>query len=789
MVRRYDIVMITDARLPGGTSASVAEEIRAQASAGYRTGLLQVDSSLVRSPTQPIAARLRGCLQRGEAELLLGDEPVATDLAVVRHPTVASELDPSALPDLQATRTLLIANQAPGTPARDAAGDDAELRYRPHEVHEHLSGWLGQPAIWAPIGPLVRADLAAVAPDLALRAEDWVNVIDVAAWRRPRDGALHRVPVIGRHTRNDPMKWPADRASLLRVYPDRDDVEVHVLGGEPQVRRLLDGRMPNNWVVHPFGSISPERFLAGVDVYVYYHHPECVEAFGRSILEALASGAPTVLPPHFSVLFADAVTYAEPEQALAQVFHLHGDDRRYRAAADRATAFVDERFSHATHLARLEPLATPTGTPRLVAGHRAGERPADEALRHPARRRLLLVSTNGTGVGHLMRLMALARHAPEDVEPLFLTFSTGGQVVDDAGHLVEYLATRQTVGAIAVDWHPMLRERVNELVERYDVRAIVFDGTWPYQGLLDAAADQPQCRLVWSRRAMWKAGVTNDVLDLETDRFDLVIEPGELAEDEDRGATVGHRRHAVRVGPMTYLGLEDLLAGEQARRELGLDPDRPAALVNLGAGNINDVTSLVGRVVARLAAEPDLQVCVTRSIIADRASDLPDNVRTISVYPLARYLRAFDLAVVASGYNSFHELTLAAVPTAFVPNLDTASDDQAARSRYAERVGIGLHLPDPSDADLDRAVRALTDPDRRRRMHERAVARRRDNGAPDAMRALVAALDEPRSEPLSAAALNAMIDERKARRDTRRKREAARAAAHPHRPDRRAPRR
>jgi UDP:flavonoid glycosyltransferase YjiC (YdhE family) len=763
VVRRFDIVMITDARLPGGTSASVAEEVRAQAAAGYRTGLLQIDSPLVRRQ-RPMSPRLRGCLERGEMELLLGDEPIEADLVLLRHPTVAGSIDPGAVPEVRAERRLMVANQAPATPSGSDEADQQALNYLPHEVADRLEAWLDGPVDWVPIGPLVRADLATVAPDLHQLPSDWVNIIDVAAWRQPRDGALHRIPVIGRHSRDHPLKWPASREEVLQVYPATDDVEVHVLGGERRAKELFDGRLPLNWLVHPFGSLPPERFLAGIDVYVYYHHPDWIEAFGRSILEALASGAPTVLPRHFEVLFEDAATYAEPEDVMGHVRALHGDRARYRAAADQASQFVAERFGYATHVRRLAPLTEPTGTARSVmpAATPSASRPMAEVSKADvsageasstgvstrdttgavsARRRVLFVSSNGAGVGHLMRLMAFAKHAPDDVEPLFLTFSQGAKVVDDAGYFVEYLASRSISGATAAAWHPMLRERVNEIVERYDVRAMVFDGTWPYQGFLDAAVDQPSVGLVWSRRAMWKPGVSNPVLDAETDRFDLVIEPGEFAADEDRGATRQHRSEAVQLGPVSYLGLEELLEPAEARAQLGLDPDKPAALVNLGAGNINDTSSLLGRVVDRLAEETELQVCVTRSIIADRTAVLPENMRPISVYPLARYLGAFDLAFAASGYNSYHELIQAAVPTAFVPNTDTATDDQAARSRFADRVGVGIDLLEPSVEHIDAAVRKLMDPAARRRMHERAVARRVDNGARKGMEAIVGLID------------------------------------------------
>ena len=778
----YDVVLATDARLPGGTSASVAEEIRAQAVAGYRTALLHVPSPLV-SRDRPFAPRLRACLERGEAQLLVDDGPVTTQLLVLRHPTVAASIDPGAVPRITAERTLLVANQAPqarvvpvsGPGPGPAAGAEVAW-YRPREVTAHLEAWLATPVRWVPIGPLVREELLRADADLELEPEDWVNVIDVDAWRQRRTGVRHRVPVIGRHSRDSALKWPADRASLLAAYPDTE-VEVHILGGAASAARLLGGALPDNWLVLPFGAVPPARFLAGLDVYVYHHHPAWVEAFGRSILEAMASGLPTVLPARFAPLFADAAVYAAPDEVRDVVRALHGDPAEYRARSTRAVEFVRERFGHGTHHDRLAVLATPsahdssaavpaagtsargssTAVPAAGAGGAPSAETRDVAVRghDPQPGRILFVSSNGAGVGHLMRLLAYARHAPAHLEPIFLTFSQGGQVVEEQGHLVEYLASRSISGASAVAWHPMLRERVAGLIGRYDVRAVVFDGTWPYQGLMDAVADHAGVSLVWSRRAMWRAGVTNPVVEGERDRFDLVVEPGELAADDDRGVTRPLRREATRVAPVTFLEFEELLAPEEARAALDLDPDRPAALVTLGAGNIDAVDGVLRRVLARLGTAPELQVLVTRSIIAEQQDALPANVRPLSIYPLARYLRAFDLAVAAAGYNSFHELTLAAVPTVFVPNLVTATDDQVARAVYAERIGIGVALPDPDDAGIARALGLILDPDRRRRMHERAAARRRGGGAVAAMAAIVEAAErgpQERVPPLARAA-------------------------------------
>ena len=54
--------------------------------------------------------------------------------------------------------------------------------------------------------------------------------------------------------------------------------------------------------------------------------------------------------------------------------------------------------------------------------------------------RILFTTSNGTGLGHLTRSMAIARRLPDGVEPLFLTLSAAAPVVEEMGFPVEYVA-------------------------------------------------------------------------------------------------------------------------------------------------------------------------------------------------------------------------------------------------------------------------------------------------------------------------------------------------------------
>jgi hypothetical protein len=92
--------------------------------------------------------------------------------------------------------------------------------------------------------------------------------------------------------------------------------------------------------------------------------------------------------------------------------------------------------------------------------------------------------------------------------------------------------------------------------------------------------------------------------------------------------------------------------------------------------------------------------------------------------------------VSAAGYNSYHELITTGVPTIFIPNLETATDDQAARARFAAERRAGLALFDPEAPEVDAAVDAILDPARRAAMAERCHELSLPGGASEAMQAI-----------------------------------------------------
>ena len=336
-----DVLYLTDLRFPGGSSSSLVEETRAAVAAGYRVGVLHCRSSSLHAE-RTFHPGVRTLIDDGRLLLIRPGEPVRCGVAIVKHPTVMVEPMGGRLP-VWTESVMAFIGQVP-------ADADGTVYYEPSVVHENITEALGETAVWHPVSPTVRSRLEGTGVPLAAR--DWVEVIDPGPWSTERSGPTGERPIIGRHGRPSFLKWPDDPEDLAAVYPLDGRATVRVLGGTDGLEAVLD-EVPRSWEVLEFGSVDPRAFLAGVDFFVYFHHRDLVEAFGRTIIEALSAGCVAVLPPHFRDLFGEACVYAEPGDVRSLVHGMHADPVAFLEQSRRGVDEVARRFSHQAHVDRI----------------------------------------------------------------------------------------------------------------------------------------------------------------------------------------------------------------------------------------------------------------------------------------------------------------------------------------------------------------------------------------------------------------------------------------------------
>jgi glycosyltransferase involved in cell wall biosynthesis len=697
----YDVVIATDPRLVGGGNKSIAEEVRAHAAVGYTTGIYPLYGS--KPGTVGLDRSIEELLDEGLATLLMPGEPVDARLLLVRGPSLVTHEQPRR-PRIRAERRLLVVNAV----HREDTG--TVMYYEPQRLPEYLRGQFGGDWEIAAISSVVARELAELAPGLPVLPDHWANVIDVDAWSVTRD--LDAVPlVVGRHGRDNPVKWPAD-AEALRLHLPVEGPRVVLLGGASVPERLL-GTLPPTWTVYRFDEVPVRRFLAMLHVFTYQHHPTWVEAFGRTVLEALASGAAAVLPAYLRETFGDGPLYVDDPAEQPELYRRLDEDRGLlRAVAAAGQRTVRERFGHEHHRHRLEALIGPPRAASAGSGFRhvpaalpggrgrgatdrtrsAGPRRAVLAPVRPpedAPPRVLFVTDNGHGVGHLTRLLAIARQARGRFTPVFLTLSEAYPVLRELGYPAEYLPSAVRLGMKRADWQVLVRPRLVKGLWRLQPRLVVVDHVGPPDALLEARRRTRGMELIWSRRGLWREGRNRPRLAL-ADAFDMIIEPGDLAAPIDRGATATRRRGVTAVPPITVIGVDELEDRASAQAALGLPPEGRAVLIQLSDSDPARLTALIRQaaaVVRDIAGAEPVHLFAPQHVLHRDALGPIDGVHLRAVYPLARYLRAFDGVISTAGYNSYHEVVMSGVPAVFVARDSTSLDDQRRRAEYASLCG------------------------------------------------------------------------------------------------------
>lgn len=448
--------------------------------------------------------------------------------------------------------------------------------------------------------------------------------------------------------------------------------------------------------------LSLDRLVAGIDVLVLR------DAADALVATMLASGRAVVADPSLRMRYGAGPVYS-------------GDP------ATGVRVALSSAPQHGQHAAAF--VAACRAAPVMKYGK--GRAVPVEGGRRP----ILCLSSNGVGIGHLTRLLAIARRIGPEAEVVFVTQAQAVGVVESFGYPVEYIPSPGAVQGEFGIWDAWFAAHLGRIVDRYDPALVIYDGNHPSDGLMDAVASRRDCRLAWVRRGMW--GKTTSAFMANARWCDLVIEPGELAAERDEGVTAALRSEAVQVGPIRLLEPCDLLSRAAAAAALGLNPARPAVLVQLGSGYQRDLLSMLDQIVGELSKVPGLQICVAEWVNGSVPLALWPDVTVLRGFPLSQYIRAFDFCISAAGYNSFHELIGFEVPTIFVANRHPTMDDQYGRAKFAQDNAAAFEISEADLHELAEMVPLMMQDAARAYLADRCRALARPNGAEAAAAALL----------------------------------------------------
>ncbi len=690
----FDVLYLADLRFPGGTSTSLRYDLRACRTAGLKAGIIPVSS--------PIFARNRVLNQTLLAEIratgtviVPRDERPKAKIALLNHPSIL-ENRVRTRTGFDAETCCMVVHQ----PTRNRRG---QPYYKADQWPDLAADWFGHDLHLLPVSNVVRNDLVANGLSAMLHEANWPNLIDPSDFpqKPPREAGLPLV--IGRHSRPSLDKWPSPEIALS-CYPESPVYSFRMLGAPQEYLDQFE-TLPWNWHVLPFSHEPVSGFLQGLDIYSYFHSDTWIEAFGYSVLEALATGLPCVVPHGMEEIYADACFYADPTQAPQVYERLRSNRSLMEKASQRARAHVEARFGLDGFKTKFGAVA---GRPGPLRRKRAGS-PAPAKTSAPV---VLTVTSNGIGLGHLSRQLAIAKALGPRVNVVFFSLSEAIEIARSMGYAAEYRPFHRKLQADIEAWNAYFFQELREALGHYNPALTLFDGNLPYGGLVDALESYGKCTTAWIRRGLWRTPQPQSIARERV--FDAVFEPGELCEALDPGYSRPDPDGVARVNPVLMTQPRHLFSRNTARRALDLPEDATLCLVQLGSEANFDMSLPRQLLLEFLERHPHVIAVEVRSPLhAGNSAGLHERLIMRKMYPLGQALKAFDFAVCAAGYNTFHENIAAGLPSLFVPNSAPEMDVQEARADYGARSGWSLTCSADDPFAFETALEQMLDPDLR----------------------------------------------------------------------------
>ncbi len=355
---------------------------------------------------------------------------------------------------------------------------------------------------------------------------------------------------------------------------------------------------------------------------------------------------------------------------------------------------------------------------------------------------VVLFPTNGVGMGHYARMYALAsaiRRIKPEVEIVFFTTNYVLHPLYSEGMTCYHLPSRNKFkGMEARTWNQQCEDMLANVFSVHKPSVFIFDGAYPYRGMLNAIKTRVSTTRIWVRRIN-RRGKENAPVDAYS-HFDKIVIPGDLIEADMEEMAKLPIEEIVMTPPMLSVSRSDLNERGSLRSRLGIPPEGDVALVSLGAGEINDISNLRDFIIEGLV-ERGIFVIIADSMLKPMKKRYDDEkIRVVQSFPIMKNRSCFDFAVIAGGYNSVNECILLRLPSVIIPNFETSQDDQPGRAEKASETGGAIVVEKADRGIIGLALDRICDDDVRAEMAQRLVMNYADDGAEKLAESIVSSI-------------------------------------------------
>ncbi len=321
---------------------------------------------------------------------------------------------------------------------------------------------------------------------------------------------------------------------------------------------------------------------------------------------------------------------------------------------------------------------------------------------------VIFMVTNGAGIGHLTRALAIAKKLNKidsNIEPIFLTTFVATEIIRKSGFMFFYIP-HKTLLPSSVDtdkWVNMLKDNLEMIINIYSPKAIIFEGSYPCGAILSNLKMYPQVKSVWIKRESNKSDP--ECLKEIEKVFDIIIVPKEAGKAYDmQEINIGNK---VFTSPIVLLSPEDAKGREEVRNIYEVRKNEILFYIQLEIKDDVNMEYMQTRIINILLQKRNIKILMSNAVEEKDIYINNPRIQTVEEYSKSNYFSGIDFAITNSSYTIYHDLVQFRVPTLFIPNQKTVIDDELKRAMYLEKKGAGLCFK--NRRDLESQIMELTE--------------------------------------------------------------------------------
>ena len=195
---------------------------------------------------------------------------------------------------------------------------------------------------------------------------------------------------------------------------------------------------------------------------------------------------------------------------------------------------------------------------------------------------VVMFPTNGVGFGHFTRMLALAKRMKKldsSLEIIFFTTMPTLHLLKPHGIAAHHISGPKYFDHLETDgWNALLEEELTICIETHRPKMFIFDGAYPYRGMLNAIKNRIGTTRFWVRRIN-RRGKENAPIDAYS-HFEKIVVPGDLIDANMEDMAKLPIDEIVMTPPMLSVSRSDLNERGHLRSRLGIPPEGYVALVS-----------------------------------------------------------------------------------------------------------------------------------------------------------------------------------------------------------------